>query len=177
MGMSFPQRAPEEPRPVPYRGPRFSRRLRVLSAIGLAAIAIIAVSLVAFPILSGGTLPFWQGATSSQTTTTTSTTGGALLVKINIANNPTTIGSIQTITFTVLDPGGQPVPEATVHIEVTFPSGRIAVSDRQTDANGVCTLVLQISSVPNNVGTFQVNASATEAGYETGQAEATFQAT
>jgi 5-hydroxyisourate hydrolase-like protein (transthyretin family) len=149
----------------------------ILSAIGLSALTIIALSVVAYPILSGGTLPFWQGATSSQTTTTTSTTGGALLVKINLANNPTTIGSIQTITFTVLDPGGQPAPEATVHIEVTFPSGRTAVSDRQTDTNGVCTLVLQISSVPNNVGTFQVNASATKAGYETGQAEATFQAT
>ena len=152
----------------------------ILSAIGLSALTIIAVSLVAFPILSGGTLPFWQGTTSSQTAVT-STTGGVLSVQINIANNPTTLGGIQTITVTVLDQSGQPVPEAMVHVEITYPytspSGNPHVSEGSTDTNGAYALTWQIQAMPDNIGTFQVKASATKAGYQTGQAEAAFQVT
>lgn len=170
------QPAPKRTRPGFPRGPRLSRRFLVFSAIGLAAVAIIAVSLVAAPILSGGTLPFWQGTASSQTTVT-STTGGVLSVQINIANNPTTLGSVQTIIVTVLDHSGDPVPEATVHLEVTWPSNHTDLWERSTDTSGACTLVWQIQGVPNNVGTFQVKATATKTGYQTGQAEAAFQVT
>jgi hypothetical protein len=107
----------------------------------------------------------------------TSTAGGVLSVHINIANNPTTLGSIQTITVTVLDHSGRPVPEAMVHFEVTSPFNHTDVSERLTDTNGACTFVSQIQGLPNNVGTFQVKAAATKAGYQTGQAEATFQVT
>jgi hypothetical protein len=149
----------------------------ILSAIGLSALTIIAVSLVAFPILSGGTLPFWQGTTSSQTAVT-STTGGALSVQINIANNPTTLGGVQTVIVSVLDPGGQPVPQAQVHLEVTYPSGQVRVQrDGQTDTSGSYSATWQITGVPENVGAYQVRVSATKTGYQTGQAEAAFQVT
>jgi 5-hydroxyisourate hydrolase-like protein (transthyretin family) len=107
----------------------------------------------------------------------TPTTGGALSVQINIANNPTTLGSVQTITVTVLDQSGHPVPEVMVHIELTSPSSHTDISEGSTNTNGAYTYVRQISALPDNVGTFQVKASATKAGYETGQAEATFQVT
>jgi 5-hydroxyisourate hydrolase-like protein (transthyretin family) len=147
-----------------------------MSAIGLAAVTIIAVSLVAAPILSGGTLPFWQGTTSSKTSAT-STTGGVLSVQINIANDPISLGSVQSVTVTVLDQSGQPVPAATARLEATSPSGQMSVSERSTDPNGKCTIVFQIAASPNNVGTFQVKVSATKSGYETGQAQSTFQVT
>jgi ribosomal protein L40E len=108
---------------------------------------------------------------------TTSTSGGVLSVQINIANSPTTLGAIQTIIVTVLDQGGKPVPEATVHLEVTSPSGYTTVLEESTDASGVHTFVMQIQALQSSVGTFQVKASATKAGYETGQAEATFEVT
>ena len=171
-----PQRPPRERRRLFLRGRRFSRRFLIFSAVGLAAVAIIVVSLVATPILSGGILPGWQGTTTSSQTAASSTTGGVLSVQINIANDPTTIGSVQTIKVTVLDPSGHPVPEATVHLEVTSPSGHTDVSERSTDAGGACTFVWQIPGLPDNVGTFQVKASAAKAGYVTAQAEATFQA-
>ena len=168
--------------PTPKRGrtafpwhPRFSRRSLVISAVGLA-VTIVVVSLVATSILSPGMLILPQGTTSS-TTAVTSTSGGVLSVQIKIANSPTTLGSTQTIIVTVLDQSGKPVPEATVHLEITSPSNHTAVSEGPTDASGVHTFVLQIQAMPDNVGTFQVIASATKAGYETGQAEATFEVT
>jgi uncharacterized GH25 family protein len=88
----------------------------------------------------------------------TPTTGGALSVQINIANNPTTLGSVQTITVTVLDQNGQPVPEAMVHLEITSPytspSGNPRVSDGLTDTNGAYALTWQILAMPDNIGTF-----------------------
>jgi len=155
--------------------PRFSRRSLVISAVGLA-VTIIVVSLVATSILSPGILILPQG-TASSTTAVTTTSGGVLSVQINIANSPTTLGAIQTIIVTVLDQGGKPVPEATVHLEVTSPSGYTTVLEASTDASGLHTFVLQIQALPSSVGTFQVKASATKAGYQTGQAEATFQVT
>jgi hypothetical protein len=147
----------------------------ILSAIGLAALTIIAVSVVAYPTLSGGALPFWQGTTTSQTTVT-STTGGALSVQINIANNPATLGGVQTATVTVLGPGGQPVSQAQVHLEVTYPSGQVPIQrDGQTDTSGSYSATWQIAGLPENVGAYQVRVSATKTGYETGQAQATFQ--
>jgi hypothetical protein len=134
------------------------------------------VSLVATSILSPGILILPQG-TASSTTAVTTTSGGVLSVQINIANSPTTLGAIQTIIVTVLDQGGKPVPEATVHLEVTSPSGYTTVLEASTDASGLHTFVLQIQALPSSVGTFQVKASATKAGYQTGQAEATFQVT
>lgn len=100
---------------------------------------------------------------------------GALSVQIKIANNPTTLGSVQTIIVTVLDQNGKPAPEAVVHVEVTSPSNHTDVSEGSTDTSGVYTVVFQILVLTNNVGTFQVKATATKAGYQTGQAETTFQ--
>jgi hypothetical protein len=179
---AYLERAPKHGRLGFLKRPRLSRRSLIASAIGLSALTIIAVSLVAFPILSGQTLslPSWLGTTSSQTTVT-STAGGALTVQMEIAKNPTTLGSVQTITVSVLDSKGQPVPEATVHVEITYaytsPSGNPRTWDGATDANGKYVLTWQIQAIPDNVGTFQVKASITKAGYETGQAEATFQVT
>jgi len=168
--------------PTPKRGrtifswhPQFSRRSLVISAVGLA-VTIIVVSLVATSILSPGILILPQGTTSS-TTAVTTTSGGALSVQIKIANSPTSLGAIQTIIVTVLDQGGKPVPEAMVHLEVTSPSSQTAVSEGSTDTNGAYNLVFQIQALPNNLGTYQVKASATKAGYQTGQAEVTFKVT
>ena len=102
--------------------------------------------------------------------------GGVLTVQLTVANNPTTLGSIQNVTVTVLDQSGKPVPEAMVHLEVTSPSNYTTMSDGSTDVDGVCTFVFRIQALLNNVGTFQVKASATKAGYETKQAETVFQA-
>ena len=177
------------PQPAPKHGrlgsvrrrPHLSRRSLVISAIGLSALTIIAASLVAFPILSGGTLslPSWLATTSSQNTVT-STAGGALTVQMEIANNPTTLGSIQTITVTVLDSKGQPVPDATVHVEIMYPYTSPSGNphwEGATDTNGKYALTWQIAAMPDNVGTFQVKTSVTKAGYGTGQAEASFQVT
>jgi ribosomal protein L40E len=109
------------------------------------------------------------------TTTVSQQTDAILSVQINIANNPTTLGSTQNIVVTVLDQDGKPVPEATVHLEVTSPSGSTTVLEASTDASGVDTFVMQIQALKSSVGTFQVKASATKTGYQTGQAEATFQ--
>jgi ribosomal protein L40E len=108
---------------------------------------------------------------------TTSTSGGVLSVQINIANSPTTLGSIQTIIVTVRDQSGKPVPEATVHLEITSPSNHTDISEGSTDTNGAYNRVFQIEALPENVGTYQVKASATKTGYQTGQAETTFQVT
>jgi hypothetical protein len=111
----------------------------------------------------------------------TSTQGGQLTVQVEVAENPTTLGSVQMIIVTVLDPTGHPVPEAIVHVEIAYPSasssGNPHVSEGSTDTNGAYRLTWQIMAVPDNLGTFQVKVSATKAGYETGQAEATFQVT
>jgi hypothetical protein len=134
---------------------------------------------------------FLHGPSYSRTTTTsvaytvtmaystsTTTTRGSLSVQINIANDPVALAGVQTVAVTVLDPSGQPVPEAQVHLEVTYPSGQVPVQrDGQTDRGGSYSATWQIAGLPENVGAYQVRVSATKEGYETGQAQATFQAT
>jgi hypothetical protein len=128
-----------------------------------------------------GNMFVYGPSTTSTPTVVSLQTGGALSVQINIANDPAILGSIQTITLTVLDSKGQPVPDATVHVEITCPytspSGNPSIWEGLADRNGKYALTWQIAAEPDNIGTFQVKASATKAGYETGQADATFQVT
>jgi len=81
------------------------------------------------------------------------------------------------IIVTVHDPGGGTVSDASVRVEALYPSGHNVVSEGLTDTNGQYVYAWYIPVSAENVGTFQVTASATKAGYQLGQAQATFQAT
>jgi hypothetical protein len=147
------------------------------SVAGVALIVIVALAFLRGPL----TLPplsttNTQILTLSQTVTTQGT-GPALQVYITIAENPVSPGSTQVVSVIVLDPGGLPIPDASVHIQVISPSGRTEVFDGSTDVNGYYSHNWQITASAENVGTYQVVVSAAKDGYQTGQANVTFQAT
>ena len=175
-----PPTATAAPKKGPARVGRFhiTRRILVLSAVGLIAIAI-----VAFPLLGGAiTVPdmlshLFVSPVQTSETTTTEAARPALVVQITISKNPNKLGDVQTITVLVLDQNGQAVSNASVHLDLVYPSGNTQSFDRFTSPEGECSRRLQISALSSNVGTFQVTASATKPGYEDGKAKATFEAT
>ena len=168
-----------EPRPVRGRLLRtrrlhFTRRALALSVVAVAVVAIVAFAFLRGPLVLPGVFSTTQTQTLPETATTQST-GGALQIQINIVKNPISEGSVQTMNVTVRDPSGHAVSDASVHIEVVYPSGFTHTSKGLTDANGQYVHSLFIG--PGNIGTFQVRASATKAGYETAQAQAAFEVT
>jgi len=176
---SRPPPQPSEVRPRSTTARRFhiKRRALAFSVAGVALILIVSLAFLRGPL----TLPplsttNTQTLTLSQTVTTQGT-GPALQVHIAIAKNPVSPGSTQVVSVIVLDPGGLPIPDASVHIQVISPSGQTDAFDVSTDANGNCSHSWHIAASADNVGTFQVIVSAAKDGYQSGRANATFQAT
>jgi hypothetical protein len=115
--------------------------------------------------------------TTQRTTVTTQGTGPTLQVQVDLAQNPIAVGALQVIIVTVVDPGGISVPNASVHIEIIPPSGQAQTFDGSTNTNGQYSQAWHITASPDSVGTFRLSISAAKPGYQTGSAQATFQAT
>jgi len=169
-------------RAVRFRRFHMTRRRLALSAVGVMAIAIVAFSLlggaVTVPDLFSH-LPGLPGQTTG--TATTQVSRQALTVEITLSANSISLGGIQTVTLLVLDQDRQPVSDASVHLDIiplqTAPSGSTYSFDGLTDPQGQYVRTWQIRALPDNIGTFQVTASATKPGYEDGQAKTTFEVT
>jgi hypothetical protein len=156
-----------------------TRRALLLSLAGAAVIVIVALAFLGGPVtlpplISTGTSASTQA--SSQTTTAQGT-GPVLEVAIRILRDPISLGTTQAVIVTVHDPGGGTVSNASVRVEVLYPSEQNVVSEGLTGTSGEYVYTWHIAVSAENVGTFQVTASATKAGYQLGQAQATFQAT
>ena len=172
---SRPPPPPSEARPRLVRPRRFhiTRRALAFSVAGVAVIVIVALAFlsgpVVFPPLSG------TGTQTTSQTVATQPTGPALQVEINVAYDPVTPGSMQEVIITVHDLNGNVISSASVLMEIVYPSGESVTLEGVTDANGQFTSAFRIAASADSIGTFQVRVSATMAGYEPGQAQATFQ--
>jgi len=165
-------------RPIRIGRLPMTRRALMLSLAGVAVIVIVAFAFLGGPVtlpplISTGTSTSTQ---ASSQTTTAQATGPVLEVAIRILRDPINLGSTQAIIVTVNDPGGGTVSDASVRVEVLYPSGQNVVSEGLTGTSGQYVYSWHIAVSDENVGTFQVTASATKAGYQLGQAQATFQA-
>ena len=178
---------PAEPGPPPP--PRKSRMRLILArpvritrkTLALSAIAAVVIVIVMLGFLGGPlTLPGLFSTTETQATsqaTTTQETGPALDVEIGVTRNPISPGATQVLIVTVHERSGSAVSDASVRVEVVYPSGQNAVSEGLTDTNGRYVYALHITASPESTGTFQVTVSATKAGYQPGEAQTTFLAT
>jgi hypothetical protein len=147
-----------------------------LSVVAVVVIAVVAVAFLQGPSMLPGLFSTTESQILSQTLTTQQT-GPLLQVQIEIANNPVSLGATQVLIVTVRDPTGNAISDASVHVEVLYPSGQTVTSDGLTDTNGQYAYGWPILPLAENVGTSQVTASATKPGYQPGQAQATFEAT
>ena len=189
-----------EAQPRPVRASRFhvTRRALALSAGVVALVVILTLAfytgvIVLPPPPSTGAQTLSQAVTTQRTsvnaqtlsktvttqrtTVATQGTGPKLQVQVDVTQDPIAVGALQVIIVTVADPGGNSVQNASVHIEVTSPSGQAQTFDGSTDTNGQYSQAWHIISSPDNVGTFRVSISAAKPGYQTGSTQATFQAT
>jgi len=175
------RRMPPEPRQarrrlIPAGGFHVRRKVLVLSVAVVVVVATVALAFLKGPTLLPVLLPSTLTQTSSQTATTYET-GPPLKVRINIARNPVSAGSTQVVIVTVTDPNGNAISNASVRIEVLYSSGHREISEGLTGAEGMYNYAWHIMALAENVGTFQVSVSATKAGYQTGQAQASFEVT
>ncbi len=79
------------------------------------------------------------------------------------------------ITVKVTD-GTNPIADASVHVEVLTPSGNKYAGDGSTDSNGEVTFKFKPKK-PDGTGTYQVTATASKEGYESGSGSTTFEVT
>ena len=80
------------------------------------------------------------------------------------------------ITVTVTD-GTNPVEGAAVNVEITTAKGRKLSGSGTTDESGVLKLTYKVNSKRDGVGTYEVDATASKAGLESGSGSTTFEVT
>lgn len=178
-----PETLPTQAPPVATGRRHVTRRTLALSVA--AAMAVVVIAAVALGALGGPiALPAFLPSTESPSTevqtssqiTTTQESGPALHVLITIARKPISPGSTQIFIVAVSDPNGNPVPEASVRIEILSPTGNRTILEGLTGTDGQYARSWHVPASSESIGTFQVAVSATKAGYRTGQAQATFKA-
>ena len=160
---------------VPPKPVRITRKVLALSLAAVIVIGVVAVAFLQGPSLLVGLIPTTETQTLPQTSTTQAT-GPVLQVQIDVVHDPVTLGTTQLLIVSVRDPTGNAVSNASVHVEVLYPSGQKATSDGVTRTNGQYLYGWYVP-ISAGSGTVQVTASATKSGYQLGQSQATFQAT
>ena len=100
---------------------------------------------------------------------------GALHVTVTTDKATYTHRETVYITVTVTDDNGATVQDATVDITITTASGNVLSANGTTDANGQVTFTYRVNAYRDGTGTYTVDATASKAGYTSGNGSTTFE--
>ncbi len=100
---------------------------------------------------------------------------GALHVTVTTDKATYTHRETVYITVTVTDDNGATVQDATVDITITTASGNVLSANGTTDANGQVTFTYRVNAYRDGTGTYTVDATASKAGYTSGNGNTTFE--